>query len=130
MDANAARDVILHLKRDRWVDQATRAVSVQFNAYNTNSKLLTTVRIVFEFRNTGRVYVACLSLGLYCRAVVVMHWPVEYEYSSILYHWFTKHQKNTSHLSQCILSGYIQISRVYFTGERSRVFYSSNLKHV
>ena len=110
MDANAARDVILHLKRDRWVDQATRAVSVQFNAYNTNSKLLTTVRIVFEFRNTGRVYVACRSLGLYCRAIVVMHWPVE-----------------------CCLSLYYLDtfkSQESILQERSRMFYSSNLKHV
>ena len=32
-----------------------------------------------------------------------MIWPVEYLYSSILYQsWYTKHQKNTSHLSQSI----------------------------
>ena len=31
-----------HLKDVLWVDQATRAIGVKFNVYNTNSKLLST----------------------------------------------------------------------------------------
>ena len=40
---------------DRWLDKQTVAVAVTFNAYNTNTKLLTVARVFFKFSNTGRI---------------------------------------------------------------------------
>ena len=53
-DGNASA-VLSQLEADRWTDEGPAAVAVYFNLYNTNTRLLSTVRILFEFGNTGHV---------------------------------------------------------------------------
>lgn len=40
---------------NKWINEGTRAVSVTFSVYNTNSRLLTTARFLVEFFSTGSV---------------------------------------------------------------------------
>lgn len=46
---------LAELRQNMWIDRGTRVVAVNFNLYNTNSKLVSVVRIVVEFYNTGFV---------------------------------------------------------------------------
>lgn len=54
---SAASDTLLQLKADRWVDKGTRAVSHTMNLYNTNTRLLSTVRVVVEIFPSGYLQV-------------------------------------------------------------------------
>ncbi|CAG0892278.1 unnamed protein product [Cyprideis torosa] len=49
---NATND-IAHLRNNRWIDRATRAVFLDFTVYNANVNLFCVVKIVFEFPATG-----------------------------------------------------------------------------
>ena len=46
---------VAQMRQDLWTDKATRAVAVDFSLYNTNTKLLTVVRIVFEYDFSSNV---------------------------------------------------------------------------
>jgi hypothetical protein len=50
-----AGPTIAQLIQDEWLDRATRAVAVDFNLYNTNTRLVTVVRIVFEMFPSGHM---------------------------------------------------------------------------
>ena len=43
------------LQRERWIDQDTAALAIDFSLYNTNTRYLTIVRIVFEFQVSGNL---------------------------------------------------------------------------
>jgi len=52
-NAHAARSLVHELAAKRWVDQYTRAVLVEFNILNVNSKLFNQVILVFEYLTDG-----------------------------------------------------------------------------
>lgn len=54
-DATAAAAIVDQLEQDRFLDRASRALEVAMNLYNTNTRLLTVVRIMFEMMPTGHV---------------------------------------------------------------------------
>ena len=54
-DEAAGRAKVEEMFVDRWTDRGTRAVAVSFNLYNTNTRLLTVVRILFEFSPGGHM---------------------------------------------------------------------------
>jgi len=41
------------MKENNWVDESTRAISIYFNLYNSNTRLLTNGRFLVEFFNSG-----------------------------------------------------------------------------
>jgi hypothetical protein len=41
------------IKSKEWIDESTRAISLYFNLYNSNTRLLTNVRFMVEFYDTG-----------------------------------------------------------------------------
>jgi hypothetical protein len=48
----------------RWVDKGTRAVAHTFSVYNTNTRLLTVVRLTVEFMHSGDIQVCgCCGKG-------------------------------------------------------------------
>lgn len=53
IDHNLAAETLQQLKADGWTDRGTRAISVSFSLYNTQTKLLTSARVLFEFFNSG-----------------------------------------------------------------------------
>jgi polycystin 2L1 len=55
LNKTAGLDLIANLKKNRWTDKSTRAVVVNMNLFNRNTKLLSVVRILFEFSFTGRI---------------------------------------------------------------------------
>jgi len=50
-----ASAILARMEADRWTDEQTYAVAVYFNMYSTFTKLMTTVRVLFEFFPTGHV---------------------------------------------------------------------------
>jgi len=52
-DVDLAKSLIHDLKANHWVDQYTRAVLVEFNVLNPNSKLFNQVILVFEYTTDG-----------------------------------------------------------------------------
>jgi hypothetical protein len=48
-----AKEKILYIKEHNWVDKSTRAISIYFNLYNSNTKLLTNGRFMIEFFPSG-----------------------------------------------------------------------------
>ena len=42
-----------YLKKNNWIDESTRALSIYFNLYNSNTQLLTNVRFLIEFFDSG-----------------------------------------------------------------------------
>lgn len=50
-----AQAQIAQMKQDRWTDLGTRAVAVSVNMYNTQTRLVTVVRILFEFYNSAHL---------------------------------------------------------------------------
>jgi hypothetical protein len=54
-DSAAAWETLQYLKENRWTDQGTRAVVVNFNLYNTQTKMVSTVRLIVEQFMTGFV---------------------------------------------------------------------------
>jgi len=67
------------MKADKWTDASTRVVAIDLNLYNTNTKLLTVVRIVFEFDFTANVIVFAKT---YTIKLVVYGWK-----GSTIYDW-------------------------------------------
>ena len=55
LDEVQGRAAVEELFRDRWTDRGTRAVVVSFNLYNTNTRLVTVVRVLFEFFPDGHL---------------------------------------------------------------------------
>ena len=55
VDATNCRETVDRLYRDRWTDESTRAVTVDFNVYSTATRLITVVRFTFEFFSSGFV---------------------------------------------------------------------------
>ena len=51
----ASLDAINQVRADRWVDNLTAAVILEFNTYNANTNLFTIVTFIFEFLETGVV---------------------------------------------------------------------------
>lgn len=56
LDPERARIVMDKMKDKLWIDQATRAVVINFNVYNTMTRFLTVCRIIIEFTESGMVY--------------------------------------------------------------------------
>jgi len=52
-DLNEARRILHELASNRWVDEYTRAVLVEFNVLNPNSKLFNQVILAFEYTADG-----------------------------------------------------------------------------
>ena len=50
-----ATSLINELQRDEWIDKATRAVVVEFNIYNTETGLLSTMQLLTEFFESGYI---------------------------------------------------------------------------
>ena len=48
-----ASNLILDLETNNWIDQYTRAVLIEFNVLNPNSKLFNQVIVAFEYLNDG-----------------------------------------------------------------------------
>lgn len=55
VNRTAALAKIEELYEDRWVDAGTRSVMVMFNVYNTNTRMLTVVRLLVEFFHSSFV---------------------------------------------------------------------------
>lgn len=66
-----------------WTDKSTRSVAVDFNLYNTNTKLLTVARVVFEVDFTGNFIIFA---KLYTLKLVVYGWKgtTVYDYSDVV----------------------------------------------
>jgi hypothetical protein len=47
-------EAIIDLKKGAWLDLGTRAIFVEFIYFNTNTELLTSINILFEFLTTGK----------------------------------------------------------------------------
>lgn len=47
--------LLAQLLTDRWLDDRTRMVTVDFNLYNSNTNLLTVCRFILEYLPTGMV---------------------------------------------------------------------------
>ena len=71
--------MVEQMKADKWTDASTRVVAIDLNLYNTNTKLLTVVRIVFEFDFTANVIVFAKT---YTIKLVVYGWK-----GSTIYDW-------------------------------------------
>ncbi len=54
-DRAGASAVLERMKAERWIDRGTRAVSLDFNLYNTNTRMATNGRLVFELFRTGLI---------------------------------------------------------------------------
>jgi hypothetical protein len=52
-DGAEARRILANLVQDRWLDDRTRALMIDFNLYNADSNLLTVARFMVEFLPTG-----------------------------------------------------------------------------
>ena len=52
-DVDEARRLLNDLASSQWIDQYTRAVLVEFNVLNPNSKLFNQVILLFEFTTDG-----------------------------------------------------------------------------
>jgi hypothetical protein len=48
-----AFDKLNEIKNKNWVDESTRAISIYFNLYNSNTRLLSNVRFLVEFFDSG-----------------------------------------------------------------------------
>ena len=55
LNKTEASGVVGGLKQNGWIDRATRAVFVDFSAYNANTETFLSVRILFEFLPTGGI---------------------------------------------------------------------------
>ncbi|XP_076315760.1 polycystin-2-like protein 1 [Tachypleus tridentatus] len=53
VNRSKTEEILMELKLYRWIDQATRAVFLDFTVYNANVNLFCVVRLVFEFPPTG-----------------------------------------------------------------------------
>ena len=66
-----AQAKLAQLKDVRWIDEATRAVAVDFALYNTNTQLLSAVRTSWIFDNTGLVdtgfFILARKVNLYSK---------------------------------------------------------------
>ena len=47
--------IIDDLKRNKWVDDRTRAIIIDFTVYNGNVNLFNQIRLVMEFPSTGGI---------------------------------------------------------------------------
>ena len=74
---------IAQMKADLWTDAGTRAVAIDFNLYNTNSKLASMVRVVFEVDFTSRFI---KFAKIFTVKVVVYGWSgtTIYDYSDVV----------------------------------------------
>lgn len=52
-DPDHAASMLAQLVWDHWINKGTRAVTVDFNAWNANTRMGTTVRFVFELFSSG-----------------------------------------------------------------------------
>ncbi len=53
LDGTSARETLADLFESRWVDRATRALGIDFNVYNSDTNLLTVVRLMVDVLPTG-----------------------------------------------------------------------------
>lgn len=68
--ANASA-VLAQLQSNLWTDRGTRLVAITFNMYNTNTKLLTVVRLTMEIFMTSKVV---LNREIYSMRLVMCAW--------------------------------------------------------
>ena len=83
LNKTRATELVAQMKADKWTDQSTRSVAVNFNLYNTNTKLLTVARVVFEVDFTGNFIIFA---KLYTLKLVVYGWKgtTIYDYSDVV----------------------------------------------
>ena len=55
LNRTQAIDKVTQMFEDRWVNSGTRAVMLMFNVYNTNTRMMTVVRILVEFMHSSFV---------------------------------------------------------------------------
>jgi len=55
LNRTRAVQTIQQMYADRWVDSGTRAVMLMFNVYNTNTRMMTVVRLMVEFMHSSFV---------------------------------------------------------------------------
>ncbi len=55
LNRTQATQTVQQMFEDRWVNSGTRAVMVMFNVYNTNTRMMTVVRLLVEFMHSSFV---------------------------------------------------------------------------
>lgn len=55
LNKTLANEKIKSLKKNKWLDRSTRAISINMNVFNKNTKLITIVRLQIEFLISGKV---------------------------------------------------------------------------
>ena len=51
-----AKEILLDMKNELWIDKQTRAVAVTFNVYNTMTRYITVSRLTIEIGISGRIF--------------------------------------------------------------------------
>lgn len=55
LNKTKAMQLFSNIKKDKWIDEYTRMVSININFYNPNTNIITVFRTVFDISETGKI---------------------------------------------------------------------------